>query len=208
MRRMVPLYLALVVVISLLFGCSTHRVYYDIGLFDVERPESVVEQYGNSEVTKFNEQDIQKSHYEDGLVDIMWFPTATEIDFILINKSNQDIQITWDGSAFYDSQGNRSKVMHKGVKYGNRNKEHSPTVIAAGETHEDYVFPVDNMHYETSIKKEPLFPSVSHSRKADDLSAQAEGAVGKQLKIVLPIQVDGNTIDYTFIFKVDGFEVR
>jgi len=207
---------------SSLFACvPTHLAKYDIGLKKVERPEDAKEQYGKSKIIQFQEGGKTKYSFEDGLIKIIWLPTAFQFNFLLTNKTSHSIKIYWDEAVYVDESGISKRVIHSGVKLADRNTPPPPTVVAPGSTVSDMVFPADNVHYIRGQyggwHEEPLFPnkakgSITHPNAIgvvgkEELLQKAEGLVGKHVQVVLPIKIEDTVNEYIFSFSIDGYEI-
>lgn len=131
-----------------LFACvPTHFASYDIGLKEVERPADAKERYGKSKIIRFKEEGKTKYSFKDGLIKIIWLPTASQFNFVLTNKTSHSIKINWDEAVYVDESGMSKRVIHSGVKYVDRSNPQPLTVVARGATISDMVFPSDNIYY-------------------------------------------------------------
>ena len=117
------------------------------------------------------------------------------------------MKIIWDEAAYIDQNGSTQKVMHSGVKYTDRNSSQPPSVIIRGAQIEDVVIPNDNVYYISGQyggwRIRPLFQSFAANQA--ELNTVSSQYVGKEIRVLLPIEIKGVTNDYIFNFKVDGF---
>ncbi len=195
--------------VSMLLGCSTYRAHYDIGLMSVERPAQAVEKYGAQDITTFEEKGSDRSFYEDGLVRIVWIPTASEVSFELTNKTEQPLKIIWEEAAFIDDSGESHRVVHSGVDYESVKDPQPSTVINEKGSYADAVFPAGYYHYiGGTLHKDPLYPNVSVSRKGDKLEEKGQSFIGKTFHVLLPLEIDGVVNKYVFSFTVVDVEVE
>lgn len=198
----------LVPVVCLVIGCSTYRAHYDIGLTTVDRPAAIMEKYGSHDVTKIEENGPDISSFEDGLVKIVWTPTAYDAAFVLTNKTNQPIRILWDNVVFIDEEGTSHRVVHAGVNHSEADDFQDPVLIKANGKYKDAIFPAGNFVYRSgNWHKDPLFPTLSVSRQANSMEQEASEFIGKSFQIILPLEVDNAANEYVFTFKVSNVEV-
>lgn len=174
---------------------------YSFSLEKVERPKETRERYGEKENIFMEEN---KYGYEDGLIKIVFFPTTRKIDFSIRNKTSHSIKIIWDEAAYIDEDNSSHRVMHYGVKFISRNEPQAPGVVAAGGTLEDMVYPTDYVYYSNGWEQRSLFPNTG--RRFSETETEYENRItsfsGKRFGILFPLQIEGVTNEYTFIFRI------
>jgi hypothetical protein len=199
----------LIPAVCLVIGCSTYRADYDIGLTSVDRPAEIQKKYGSYDVTKVKEVGSDISSFEDGLVRIVWTPSAYDAVFILTNKTNQPIKILWDNAVFVDEDGTNHRVVHGDVNHTEASEFQKPALIEPNGTYKDAIFPAGSFVYRSgNWHKKPLFPTISVSRQANSMEEEASEYVGKSFQIILPLEVDNAAHEYIFTFKVSNVEVN
>ena len=67
------------------------------------------------------------------------------------NISNSTIKVVWDEAAYIDYNGETSKIMHKGIKYSEREASQPASVIIKGAKLEDVAIPTKNVSYSSSL---------------------------------------------------------
>jgi len=72
------------------------------------------------------------------------------MDLFIENNSEEDIHVLWNESNITLPSGKVSGLVHKGVKFINRNNAHQPTTILAKERLDDFVEPSTNIYYDTN----------------------------------------------------------
>ena len=95
---------------------------------------------------KLTGDNITDNLYEDNDLKITFIVGTKEIDFEIYNKTDKSVKIIWDETSFIP-YGEGKKVMHKGVKYIDRNAAQVPTTIPSKTTWSDMVVPTDNVYY-------------------------------------------------------------
>ena len=188
----------------LLVGCYSFRGTYDFSLTSVERPEDQGDRFG--EMTT-GEADNGGILYEDSVLKCVWVVGVDRLSFALKNKTENSMKIIWDEAAYIDQNGSTQRIMHSGVKYTDRNSSQPPSVIIRGAQIEDVVIPNDNVYYVSGQyggwRIRPLFQNFAATQA--ELNTLTSLYVGKEVRVLLPIEIKGVTNDYIFNFKVDGF---
>ncbi len=198
--------LVLIALVAFLTGCP--KPYYNIELTKVERPAKAKKRYGVKKITKIKEEGVEKYHFEDEMVDIRWWiVNVNQIWFKLTNKTNHSIKIIWDEAAFVDYNGLTHRVMHKGVKYVDRNDSQPPSVIVRNGTISDLIVPTENVYFVSGPyggywEVEPFFPTSGIT------SEEAQKYIGKTIQILLPLQIEGVVNEYIFIFEVENVKLK
>ncbi|MFH1754636.1 MAG: hypothetical protein ABIA59_02935 [Candidatus Latescibacterota bacterium] len=208
MRIRVERFLLSLLVSALISGCSGYRANYDIGLVKADRPVGAVESYGKHDILKVEEDGPDLSYFEDGLVKIIWTPTAEEVAFEITNKTTNPITIVWEQAKFIDDAGAAHRTVHSGVSYTAVSDPQEPSIIKANETHRDLIFSADNIFYsDARWQRKPMFQTFAMSRNAENFDADIQANVGKSFSVVLPLAVNGTVHEYSFAFEVTGVQV-
>lgn len=148
--------------------------------------------------------------FEDEVISITWKPVSVKswepakdaMGFVLTNKTQTSLRLNWDHAAFVDFAGKSGRVMHGGVRFLERDKSLPPSVVAAGGNLQDFVVPVDNVSWTgQSWRIEPMLPAV-WGRTEAELKAKAP-AKGWSFKILIPLEAQGQQIEYLFTFEVE-----
>lgn len=194
--------------ITILQSCAVYRGYYDVGLQNVERPENVQERYGESQIAHFDEDGETKYRYEDEILEIIWIPTSSSFSFVLQNKTDHSIKIIWDEAVYVNEDGLSMRVMHSGVKYIDRNNPQPPTTVVRNAKIEDLIMPTENVYYASGKyggwRTNPLFPRSAMSQ--EELNSLTSRYIGKEVQILLPLEIQGHVNEYLFSFRINGFE--
>jgi len=182
---------------------NMEKGYYDIGLTEVDRPEDARERYGESNILTLEEEGKNKYSYEDQLIKIIWLPTAKQFNFVLENKSDHSIKIIWDEAVYVDGNGSSEKVMHSGVKFSEKNNSQPATVVVKNAKIDDLIMPSKNVYYVSGQyggwRTLPLFSNPS----TDNI--EISSSVGKEVRILLPLEIENTVNEYIFSFKVNDF---
>lgn len=199
---------------------------YDVALVEVERPTATRERWGDR--TQIELGDSSRYHYEDDLIDARMAFTENQILFILRNKTDHSVKLIWDEAAYIDYDGALTKVMHEGTKYVDRNAAQPPSIIPARQSLTDLIAPNNRVYYREGYygryysnpggwEHAPLIlpyqkaispgPSSGPSPVIAALRQEAEGMVGKRVGVLLPLEIEGVTNEYTFWFEIKSAHV-
>jgi hypothetical protein len=124
-----------------------------------------------------------------------------QFGFVLRNTSEEPIEIDWNQVAYVDVTGESHKVIHKGVKFNDRDKPLVPTTIPPSARIEDIVLPTDYVYFVEggygSWQNRQLFPD-------GDKAALYKG---QTFTLFMPVKVNGTVKNYTFKFKIADVEL-
>ncbi len=201
-KTFIILFLAVGAVVSL-SSCSMFKYpTYSVSLNKVESPENAKQQFGETKIVSFNEENLSKYTFEDDYIRITWYVGRTSLHFTLYNKSQHSIKIPWDDMVYVDVAGRTGRVMHSGVKYVDRNNAQPASVVPKGTSLSDLVQPTDNIYYLSGQyggwQELPLLPKYTTEEEL-----RSSGIVGMTMKVLFPIIIENVTNEYTFEFRVD-----
>jgi hypothetical protein len=223
-----------VFIIAALIGCgpsyrskspsdSSRKTYtianatYDISLISVEKSTGAKKIYGEHKIEAVVEKGISRFYFEDEMVRIKWLPSPYDIVFVLNNKTDGPVSIVWNEARFIDEKGVSHRLIHSGTGYEDRNNSHSPTVVAARGTLEDFVHPADYFQREEDYDgksnkqqdywKRASFLPAQIKGTAEELRTKAEPFVGKTFQVMLALQIDDLRNDYLCTFKINKVAV-
>lgn len=195
------------IITTMLTSCMSFQGVYDLGLQEVERPENAKERYGESKIVNFEEEGKTKYSYEDDMIKIVWLPLSTQFAFALENKTDHSIKIIWDEAVYVGPDGSSGRVMHKGIKYTDRNNPQSPTVVVKNANIDDIVVPTENVYYVSGQyggwRTLPILPNSANSEQ--ELDVLTEQYIGKEVKVLLPLEIEDTVNEYIFTFQVKDF---
>ena len=195
----------------LLASCGTmltttnHYANYNIVLSEVESPENAKVEYGETKVVTMAEEGIDKYVYEDDYMRIAWYVDLKMFHFTLTNKSKHSIKINWDDISYVDVNGAANRIIHAGVKYSEKSNAQAPTTVPRRASITDLILPADNVKYNQYTGWLTYFLFPMHYTSVDVMNETAPKYVGKEMCILMPIEIEGVRNEYMFVFKVDKF---
>ena len=185
-------------------GCMSYSGTYTFQMTDVERPENSTEQYGDFTTTVNEDGGIV---YEDSLIKCAWVVGTEQFAFTLENKTTNSIKIIWDECAYINENGSTGRIMHSGVKYTDKNASQPPSVVVRGARIDDIILPTDNVYYISGQyggwRTLPLFTNRAMTQA--ELDVTTKNTVGKNVRILMPLEIKGVINEYVFNFEVTGF---
>jgi len=210
----------LIGIFLIFFSCTVRNVIcnfnYDFNFLKVERPSDAKKRYGESKIESIEEEGEKKYIFEDEMIRIKWFPTASVIFFSLTNKTEHSIKIIWDEAAYVNIDGLSEKIAHSGMKCSDTSKSLPPSIIIRGSTLNEIIVPSEHLYYssvEHKCKNIPLLPDkmsldvVDKKILNDQIKKYKEFFLNKQIHILLPLNIEGITNEYIFTFEITNCEI-
>ena len=198
-------HLQILIGLTILFifsGCTSYYAVYDISLKEAITPEKVKEKYGAQKISKTDSLGVTKYYFENDMVKILWLTTSSQVNFSITNKTDYSIKIIWDEAAYVDENGISHRVMHAGIRYTDRGNPQPPTVIPRKGMITDMMLPTDNVYYASDAGwvETPLF--MNSAQTSDKLREVTKKNIGKTFQVLLPLQIQDVTNEYTFTFEI------
>lgn len=168
---------------------SAGNYYYTLS--KVIKPANKSIRYGKTEERK-SDGLFSQYFYEDNIISIQIMGGKNQFEFSLTNKMKNSIKIVWDEASFVGADNMVSKIIHKGVKYMDANNSQPATTIPGEASVSELIAPSNRIKYSDGWYQQPLI-----SNKGNDSSV-----VGKTVKVLLPIEINGVVNEYVFCFTV------
>ena len=211
-------------ILSFITSCGSSKIYmarYDVGLTSVETPSNAKDPYGKLKITKVEEQTkdnknnlllINRYEYSDKYIGITWTYNTTQFEFKLKNISGHTLKINWDDVTFMDYAGNISRVMHKGVKYIERENPQGSISIPNEGILQDIILPNSNVYFSKGLsgyipaqwKQKAIIPCYFNNKNDMEKEIANKTWIGRTVSILFPIEIEGKKNDYNFEFTVNG----
>lgn len=173
-----------------LFSCAT-AVKINVALSSVDVSENSA-----SNIHNFEADNILS--YKDNIISATWDTDTSPILLTLKNLTDKTIKIIWDNAAFIDINGNAGRIMHTGTKYSDRNDFQPPTIIPKKTSVMENIVPTRNVYmtdYGWVEGKLFIYKTYNYKETVNTFT-------GKHVKLLIPIVVGNDTIEYIFDFKV------
>lgn len=195
-------------------GCVSYtRLFPTASLVEVVRPASARERYGEQVLARVtNDSGVTQYTFEDQMVRAAFVVEPTQVHFELTNKTEYSIRIIWDEVTMVLPDGRPSPVMHAGVKYTECRNSKTPSVIPKGVTITDVALPCSNVSFSYSSWTEAPLLSGFETSMIEPVADSTIDRIrrtftGQELSLLMPLQIEGVTNEYTFRFVVDSIKV-
>lgn len=169
---------------------SAGNYYYTLS--KVVKPANKSIRYGKTE-ERASDGLFSQYFYEDNIMSILIMGGEKQFEFSLTNKMTNSIKIVWDEASLVDENNMVSKIIHKGIKYINAQNAQPATTIPGGASISELIAPTSRIEYSDGWYQQ----SIVSSNKSND-----PNVVGKTIKILLPIEVNGVINEYVFCFTI------
>ncbi|MHC5037344.1 MAG: hypothetical protein ACYTHM_08525 [Planctomycetota bacterium] len=194
-------------ILILATGCATYRAEYEIPLKVVEVNDG---RKPTEEIKRLSDKGNAIYIFEDPDVRLFWSPSVDRFRFKLGNKTDHTLRILWDEAAYVDPRGESHRIVHSGIKHEDANKPQPPSTVVKRQIFSDSILPADHIELEPGPygvwREKPFFPGTA--RKKGSLKAEAQKVVGKRVKVLLPLEIEGKKREYIFIFEIKGFQIH
>ncbi len=149
-------------------------------------------------------------NFNDGKIDVDFYITSKDVNFTLRNLTKEPMKINWDEGSLIIF-GSSKRIIHKGVKLIDRSNPQAPTVIPPNSSIDDLASPADNIYYREGYYSQytsspggweahDLF--TSNDLKQADTKKFILGLKGTKFQLFLPIEQNGQKLNYTFEFEI------
>jgi hypothetical protein len=131
--------------------------------------------------------------FKDDDISILFAAEPKDMAFGVKNKTDHAMHVDWNQVALVDPSGKSHQVIHQGIKFSEKDSSKTPTVIPPGARIEDMVMSADSVRMGSRewILEDLLPPG-----------PQAEKLRAGQFSIFLPLEINGKTVDYNFVFAI------
>ena len=111
--------------------------------------------------------------------------------------------------AFVGLDGESHRVIHKSIKYSEKEKEQAPSIIARNTELHDLIIPADNIYFKKSWEKWSAYPFLLDSTYSPEDEA-SQRPDGKKIQVLFLINVNEKKYEYLFVFEINkiGFNLR
>lgn len=170
-------------------------VQYDMPLIAVERPTDVSARWGDHEIRP---ADSTGFVYEDELVRMTVAKGKGTFHLLLENLSEHTIQLIWNEAVFVGPTGTSSRVSSGETRVMDMNRSQPNAVIPRGAN--AMLIAVPNDHHYTGTYSSGTIDFVPTPEIAPRLE-------GSELRLVLPLQVQGVVNEYSLLFRIEDVRV-
>lgn len=162
-------------------------------LNQVIKPLNEQLRYGKTKV--INTDSIIKYTYADDFIDLMIYSDGHRFFFKLENTSNNSIKVVWNEGVFVDVFGESSKIAYEKTFLDKNDVDQKPFLLISGTWINGAIIPIEKRKRVKHLNEyiwlvDSLFPiEPTHSPR--------------QLKLMLPIQINETINEYIFVFDIE-----
>lgn len=151
------------------------------------------------------EGSIENGNYIDENISIGWTTGKQQLSFVIKNRSNSSLKLLWDDMAYVKYK-RTHRVIHRGVKFSQKEQEQPNTVVAKGASYDDILMPADNVKYnEYSKFWEADNLDVMFYKSPNDPRNRTMFE-NSNFQILFPIIVNGKRVEYTFTLTASNVD--
>jgi hypothetical protein len=204
MRKIIIL-ISLTAILLLIAACATNSdgaavkmvTKYDIALSKVARMDNSMgkQKYPVADTTLV---DKLRYRYEDDLMRTIWSASENGFELTAYNASDKSITIDWEKGLYLDYDNIGHRLLPSKTKDADKDKPQVPSVIAPRGNLIETIYSADHVSLSAVLGvyvRAPLLPTDY---------ASAVRYQGKELKLLLPVLVDGVSTQYEYTFKVEN----
>ena len=197
--------LILLALATIFISCDTFIGLYTVSLTEVEKPINLKEPFGESSLLKIPPTANNLGQFEDETIKINWFIHPYDLRFVLTNKTNHSIKVIWDDAVYVDADGSNQRIFHNNVKYNEKASSQSATSIVKKTSLQESIMPIQNADYVRNQSggnwvNSPLLPV--QFKTPEEFVAAKSKYVGKYIRVLLPIMVENQIVEYLFTFQI------
>ena len=177
------LFLSLVLVVSFLFvGCSAQNGS-NPGLHFALKNNS-----GDSKLVFEDERIKIKFNFEKEFLT----KNISTLNFELKNKTESTMKLLWEQVTYIDTNGRAQSVLKSGVRFIEKDRAIPPTTIPSNSMINDLIISKENVNWNY----------ISGSWIQEPLLKNKEIFDGKTIRLLIPLDIEEEIIEYDFIFKI------
>lgn len=163
-----------------------------------EQQKQLISGYYHFELTKVDKpknQNVKKGTltdnniYEDNIISIKWNEDRMQFHFNLKNMASNTMKLIWDEALIINFDGFTERVLHKGANIEALQKPQQPSIIPSLAQLADYYW---SENYYGGRRLLAGYGGINNDGIND----------GKEMRLILPVQVGTTTYTYSFTFKL------
>lgn len=144
------------------------------------------------------------NEFSNEKINVSFSINNTSFEFNIKNKTNEPLYIDWNKITYIDVFGVSKRMIHKGIRYIEKNEKQDISIIPPHAALIDILIPVDNIIYYSGEfggwNINYLFPYYTKNR--DVRNKWISSYLGKEICLYFPIKIGDIEETYTFIFKL------
>ncbi len=193
----------LALILLILAACATNSegaktklvTKYDIALVKVVNTSDLTGR-AKSPVADTTLVNKLRYRYEDNLMRTIWSASETGFELTFYNASEKNVSINWEQGLYLDYDNIGHRLLLASTKDADKDKPQAASTIVPRGNIVETITSVDHVSMSNVLgvyARSPLLPTDYTS---------AVRYKGKEMKLILPISIDGITSNYEWTFKV------
>ena len=167
-----------------LSGCMP-MVNFKHALYEIDKSR-------NGKTIKINSK--SNDIYYDDNIKIVFYISEDRVNFTMVNRTNNIMEIVWDKSSWIDIDRLTSKIVSSDTIYIDKTRSHINSIVPSGTSINKFIIPEKNITIDC-IKE--LFP---YTCKEDIFYY-----IGKDFGVFLYIKIGEVEMNYLFVFKIYSY---
>lgn len=154
--------------------------------------------------------------FEDNYLRITKHLEPLQVTIEITNTSTDDLEILWDECRYTDLAGKSYKIIHTDVTFDEEgNGINPPTLINSGETHTDFITPINAIKRREELHKYKTRMWATHRETTEQIyivggdvdyknKKELLPLVGKSYTLLMVIRVDEEKREYPLVGTITG----
>lgn len=159
----------------------------NLGLNAVQRPEDVAERWGEYTLEP---ADTSGYLYEDGLISLAVVPLSGTFSTFIENRTEHSIRLLWSEASYVGPAGVATGVVPGETRWIDMGNVPGPQIIPSRASASVVAIPKANANTST-MEIESFY----------DATATCNEIEATELRLILPLEIEGVTNEYTLLFK-------
>jgi hypothetical protein len=114
----------------------------------------------------------------------------------MLNKTDRGIKINWDEVSYISPTGEAMRVIHKGIRFIDRNTPQPPTIVPPNSRISDIIVPSEHIYFVSG--KYGSWVTMDLFYDFDKTKYE-----GKEFSVYMPMEIKGERKEYTFTFRIN-----
>ena len=148
-------------------------------------------------------QPMHGGRFADDWIAVTWTAEYRRLDADLQVTATGPVVVRWDRAVFVSQEGDESVLVDHVPGQATARSPKPAVTLAPGASRTESVYPAPRVSsFQDLVGGENVF---HHRAEAE---AFARGALGKEIRVRLPVEQGGTVREYVFVFTPRSFEVR
>ena len=154
------------------------------------------------------DKQIFGNKYKDNLIEIEWDLNIHDLSFTLKNNSESTLKLVWDEMALIN--GSSERIIHKGIKYKNKDNEQPNSIVPKNSIYDDLVLPTNSLDFVTlsSSSYWTHTPIIYCNVYSPNDNEGINKLRKNKFALLFVIKNDTDTYEYTFNYTIENISFK